>query len=217
MFSTALMLVLLAGAIVCYVRGVKPRKRWGKPALVGCCLALALVVGAKLPFGKGAAAQGPSQASLAYKKGRELGKGLRETLPTGARIFFFSEWPVNPQTRGAWQEAEDGFSDGLGHRDWQREGVICPSLRTAEGFSNELAGTEGKIDVIVSFGGLPRDLEKMSVYKQPERPKVAAFFPSYPLLVNAGMIRQWLQDDLLDAAVVDDGSGLKLYTPENLP
>jgi len=216
MFSGALMLVLLAGAVACYVRGVKAHKPWGKPALVGCCLALALVVGAKLPFGKGAT-EGPSRASLAYKKGRALGKGLRGALPAGGRVFFFSEWPVDPQTRGAWQEAEDGFSDGIGYRDWQREGVSFPSPSTAEGFSNEIAEVEDRIDAIVSFGGLPRDLEKVSVYKQPERPRVAAFFPSYPLLVNAGMIRKWLQDGLLDVAVVDDGSGLKLYTPGDLP
>jgi myo-inositol catabolism protein IolC len=86
---------------------------------------------------------------------------------------------------------------------------------TADAVSEALAQTEAQCDAVVSFAGLPPDLEELSIYQLESPPKVAAFFTGKA--VNLDAIRRWLKDDLLQAAVVRDGGRLRLYTRTDLP
>ena len=203
---------------VSYFKGVRQKQTWGTVLVVVCVLGIVGVIVERMLLGGrySLAVAGEKMASGASGTAQLLGKGLKGLVPAGGRIVVMGEFSpqVRPSWPTLWSNWQKGLSDGLGDSTWQLAGYYGPANGTAESVSGGLAAIEGGFDAVVSFYGLPDDLENLSIYQLGERPKVAAFFPS----ANLDRVRDWLSKGLIEAAVIEQGdAGLRLCTKTSPP
>jgi len=211
---------------------LKAHKPWGKRALVVCLVLIVCLCLGRLLFG---GSRGPGTGIVARelntleaqetKRAKLIGEGLRGKVPAASRIFFLGSFPTDMRQDWdvIWPAWQKGLSGGLGHSDWQLLDYFGPVQGSAaEALSGALAAKKKEVDVIVSFNGLPQDFAQMSTYqfenekgeKIEKRPKVGAYFPPG---ADVEAIRRWLQDDIIQAAVVDENGKLDLYTRDKMP
>ena len=153
-----------------------------------------------------------------------LGQGLKEHIEPGARVFvLYSVDDAGPQFARNKQLWQAGLTAGLKDEGVEILGFATPepgwppTLRDpgdAGAFSIPLARAPAQFDALVSFTGLPADLERVNIYQVSEPPKVAAYFGT---LGDRAKVRSWIEKGLLQAAVLKEKGGSKLYTADNLP
>jgi len=210
--------VFVAGLLAAYFAGVRRGHAWGV-AVAGACIVGLVILAVHRPLtrrvpGQVRYAQQAAQRSMS--EGEALGRALWGRVPRGARIFLLADMPF--ESRTGWRYRYPGWRAGLsrGLRDdtWQDAGYYGPATAEPLAISEAIERAEGPVHAVVSFAGLPGDLEELSIYGWGKPPAVAACFPGKPDLT---VIRRWLQDGLLDAAAVRDGRALKVYTRDALP
>jgi len=209
--------------LVAYFAGARKGQTWGKVLLVLCVIALVAAVLRQAlctrTEGGGGAQIAATEQERVRRAAELLGQALKERLDPGGRIFILA--PENsamgtPLDR-FWTE---GLSSGLQDPSWTRAGCRylsapagTPAVVTDEVFSEAVAEASGEADAIVSFAGLPAGFEQAEGLRGSEgRPAVAAFFPSSGR-PNLALISKWLKDGDLQAAVVEDETGVHLQTP----
>jgi len=221
----AIMAALLVGLLAAYLAGVKKGAAWGTPLLVLCAVGLvACAVYRLVGRGGGGLPDMSLSEADAQQVAQLLGQGLKEHLEPSARLFVLysvddagQRFQKNRELWGAGLAAglEDEAIEIVGYAT--PEPGWPPTLREpgdAGAFSIPLARAAAQFDALVSFTGLPADAEQMNIYQVAEPPKVAAYFGSPG---DRAKVRSWLQKGLLQAAVLKEKDGLKLYTPKTLP
>jgi len=228
MLAVVLLIAFFIGVVVAYVAGVRQGAGWGNPVLVLCTLGL---VGVALLRAFGGFADDPSTAApldLRHVAGRAeaLGSLLKgKVVPaSGDRIRILILTGMGQlasvdrlDKRIAWKK---GFDKALGPDGWERIGEWGPAPGYADDLSDSLDEHVAKhgenIDAVVSFAGLPEDLEYVSFYDWESPPKVVGLFSLQT--ADLGAIRTWLEDGYLMAAIaVDSESKARTYTPLSLP
>jgi len=211
--------VLLAVFAVLLVVGYLCRRRpWGRALIVACVLGVLGVLAYQLFF-RGQSnlrVASVARATSNTTSARLIGQGLKSYLAPESRIVVMAQFSpqVRPSWPMLWSSWQKGLSEGLADTSWKDAGYVGPAPGTAQSLSEGLAAVEGQVDAIVSFAGLPDDLEQMSIYASGTPPKVAAYFPINP---NREAIRRWLKDGLIQAAVMDEKGVPTLYTRDKLP
>jgi len=216
MARLVLLILFALGVIVAYVVGIKGNRAWGKPLLILCLVGLIAVVLQRAFIGRARLAERADIDRPAQDSAMLLAQGIKGEVRPGSRIFFFSPIPpvIPTQMARYWMLWEKGVNEGLGSTAWQKVHIARPADNTAAAFSESLLGREGEVDVVLSFVGLPDDLPQMVVYSWAVPPTVAACFPYG---ADRARVRQWLQEGLIRAAVIQDGGSMKLYTPGQPP
>jgi hypothetical protein len=110
------------------------------------------------------------------------------------------------------------LANGLGLADGLHLAGVMSSpggTPTAEDIRNALNAAEGRVDALVSFCGLPQDLEMLAGPDGELPYAVAAYFPGK--VADPAVLRQWLQDGLVQVVVLKPDGEMRSYTPENLP
>ncbi len=216
--------VLFVLALVAYFGGVRTGAGWGVALLVLCVLGLVGIVAQRFVTGRGAVAGGMGSKDEKVRMQQMatlIGEGLKDHVGPGSRILFCI--PV-AATMDYWilvmeQEWKKGLSTGLGDTSWETAGYcgIAPGLSrgtiTADDLRQALAQTDA-VDAIVSFAGLPKELHQMSIFQAADRPKVGAYFD---VDVDLALIGNWLEMDIVQAAVVMQDGRMPLYTKDRLP
>jgi len=213
-----LIIILCIGVVVSYLGGVRKGKAWGKIAAALCAVGVLAVAGVKV-MNRGPAGEvttGRSLTEVEYERAKAIGAGLKGIVEPGCRIFILSSYgpmggPGIDQAKDSWNR---GLSDGLGDSTFRVVGYYGPAPGTAESLSQGILQAEEQIDVLVSFQGLPQGLLDMSIYAEAEPPRVAAYFHGSP---DMAPIRRWLNDGLLDVAVVEQNGVLTTHTPDGSP
>jgi hypothetical protein len=222
------MAVLFIGVLVSYFGGVKGGRAWGTPLLMLCVLGLVVAVvlratGVRRASGSGSAER--MRGSEPYEAAKLIGEGLKGGLERGARILVFvsnyDAYPKDPQTyvktKEDWQR---GLAEGLGDDTIQIVGYVIPAEDTSlsySGFADYFAmrlRNYPDVAAMVSFTGLPPDIDRMGGYELGTRLKVGAYFSTF---ISGVPLREWLGKNYVQAAVVKEGRSLKLYTPQALP
>jgi len=227
MLAWLVLIVLLVGVLWAYFKGVRGenKKPWGKPLVAACALCVVIIVLGKAACGpaaireNAAALQGMNdlERSFQARLAQMAGKGLKGNVPTPARIFFLGPMPTNMTGDWdvMWPAWEDGLSKGLGSKNWQSVGYAGPaSSMTAEELSRVLKDHLKEIDVLISFDGLPADLQNASIYALKPPPKVAVCFPQG---ADLDAVRGWLSGGFIQAAVVHEKGESTLYTRDKMP
>lgn len=216
-----LIVALGVGVFAGYLKGVKKEQPWGKPVLALCAVALVIAALSRAFLGGVSQGQYISAGRAAMERARAgriaelrnvatlIGRGLKGHVPTGARIAFLS--PINTEDISAALPAvRVALSKELGDESWERAGIF-----TVDDLSGAIAENEKGINAVISFYGLPNDLEKMKIYLLEAPPKVAAYFGPQS---DLDAIRGWLTSGHLQAAVRKAENGQqRLYTPKDLP
>ena len=212
---------LSALLLVSYLAGAKKGRAWGKVVVVLCVLALIGVVLTRALSGPtqrtGAKALATTEQARMRQAAELLGRELKSLVKPGCRLLIFA--PENSvmgtPLEGAWT---DGLCKGLGDTSWKRAGGRLLSRAggesdcvTVEALSEAIAEAAGEFDAIVSFAGLPVDLEQATAFKPSgQRPVAVAFFP-LSSRADMALIRRWIADGRLKAAVVEGEAGLQCY------
>lgn len=214
-------IVLVVLVVLCVVGYVNRGEPWAQWMLIVCCVGAVGVIIARATLKGG---QG-DQAGITRRVATEaagaaelLGGALREHVEPGTRMLVLAEFSptVRPGWPLYWSSRRDGLTKGLGDIEWQYAGYFGPTPGTAASLSAGLDQMAGEFDVVVSFNGLPADLEQMSIYGYGDVPMVAAVFPLGT--ADKALIRTWLTEDYLQAAVVEEERGsFELYTKSELP
>jgi len=213
MLTGIILAVLGVLIVVAYLKREQP---WAKPVLVLCVVAICGVVLWRVVERPRARWGGAPYGATTMNAARLLGESLRGRVDSGARVLVLTENPAGvgpgwPQIRAA---CEAGFSEGLGDVEWELVGCVGPAPGTAETLSQAIEAAGVRFEVVLSFAGLPADLAQMSLYRLSPQPVVAAYFPRG---ADSELLRTWLHDGLIDAAVVAQNDRLEAYTPRNVP
>jgi len=215
--------IVLVAAYFKRVRG-EQQQPWGKPVITVCAVVVVLVVLGKL---LSSGTPGPSLrvgldefdrlAQAERRKALLIGQGLARRVPVPSRIFFLGAMPTDMRRDWdvVWPAWKEGLSEGLGSTNWESLGYAGPaSALTTEEVSALLQEKLKGLDVLVSFGGLPANPQRLSIYKLESPPKVAVYFPLQPDLEQ---VRRWLKDGFIQVAVVNENGKYRAYTPDHLP
>ena len=207
-----ILIILAALVVLAYVRR---QEVWSKPLLVLCVVALIAVVGHRAIVGGGRPVRDRQPSGL-EQVAELMGKSLSGRLEPGARIAVFGGFP--PDVRTGWlvlrATCETGLAAGLGHTDWELVGYAGTAPGTAATLSQGIDDLGGQIDAVLSFNGLPPDLEQMTIYTRATPPAVAAYFPRE---ADLDLIGKWLSDGLIEGAVVRQNGSLTPYTVAEPP
>jgi len=215
-----ILVVVFAAFLMFGYANFKNGRTWGKPLMILCTVGVVAVVLVRFAGGVGGVG-GADSAPIGgldaeVEAAEMIGEQLKGKLPAAGGVFFLGKPPVQGAMTGfAYYMAswEKGLHATIG-RDWQRVGYFGPCASEppspAEWISSALDNASGQIDLVLSFDGLPTDLEALNIYEMAERPLVAAFFPDGG---DEAVIRGWLQDGLLDVAVINDEGSLTTILP----
>lgn len=222
MFSSILIFLFFLGVMYAYVAGVKKRAPWGKPVVAICTLGLVISLVGKIATGgnEGAeiAAVQESAEALPYEAAKMMaGELKRIDSEAGGKVFLLGQFPSEqaPGSMRMFEYWHRGISEGFGATPWEKAGYWGPAAdASTEDISTAIS--RKKIDVLISFQGLPANLHKLSIYKKSNPPKVAAYFPPEGS-VDTEIVGRWLLKGLVQVVVLKEDDGLKVYTSDNLP
>jgi len=215
--------VLALILVFAYLAGVRQQQGWGGTVMVLCVVGLILVALDRAFFHviggrRGASSYADSELGLKERQTKLIIDAVRDQLPPHCRVFAVRM--VDPQGAGvnlgeqiAAQQALDKI---LGKGAYELVGEWGPEQYGEPVSVDALsrAVEEREIDLLISYAGLPENLEEASFYRRTRAPKVGAYFPGQP---DRSRIRSWLLDGLLQVAVLEEDGKLRAYTSDNLP
>jgi len=218
--SVGLFILVLAA----YGAGVRKQAAWGKPVLALAVIGLIAVVGYKVFLAKPAKSfnvVGGSMTATESGRAKAVAAGLKGLAPDGARALILVGYDPRQMVRAyqpslrSWLE---GLRDGLEDQTVEIVGGYGPVAVEADFLSQGISEIAEDVDIIVSMGGLPADLEDLSIYEMSTPPLVGAVFDARDTTVGLDAIRGWLQSGLIQSAVyVNADNEMTAYTESNLP
>jgi len=224
-----MMFVVIAGALavltfLAYFLGVRRGRSWARVVVAVCALGLVGVVVFRFA-GRGAKPNPGFRDDYQRMAARAetLGRALKPHLKPGSRIFIFGDVPVEWETvlPGAQKAWKEGLSKGLGDSTWVQAGYGSPPRGefrlTESALSEGLGQADGQVDAVVSFAGLPENLEETALYKgETGRPRVAVLFVD-ATDAEVALVGKWLKAGLVDGAAVERNGKLQLSDRTAMP
>jgi hypothetical protein len=220
-----IIIVLAVLFVVAYLLGAKQQQGWGKVVMVLCLIGFILlgldraffhVIGGRT--GEVGSSYADSELGQKELQTKMIVDPIRGQLPQGCRVFALRQF--HPQGSGVVMgdrvAVRNALRRILGEGEYELVAEWGPMeygrSASAQEISQAIAGSQ--IDLFISYAGLPQDLPELSIYDTVDRPLVGAYFPQE---VDTLLLREWLQDGLVDVAVVRQEGELRRYTPDRLP